>query len=354
MRAFRMQGPRLQRLTAFGSCALLFALVLMLVSPKAAVAGWLSGFVLVGSIPMGGLVLTMMIRLIPGAWAADLAPDAEATLLSLPLAFLAALPLLWGLHALYPWAQAAPQKAFQAIYLTPLFFALRTVAFFLVTIALAYLLVSRRDWSVPLASGGLIAIVLIDTLIVTDWLMSLEPNFHSSGFGLYILSIQVTIALASLILFRLAQGRPPARTGILGALLLTAILVWAYLAFMQYFILWSGNLPDGVLWYQSRNEGIWTVTAYAIAILQLGPGFLLLFPPIRAGRWWVLMLAGSVLVSKCLEIAWLVFPAVAAPLGTGFLVMILTSAGLVLTGAAWIGMVSQSPVAPVYNKAVHR
>jgi hypothetical protein len=249
----------------------------------------------------------MMIRLIPGRWGAELRPLADGALMLLPLAAVSILPVLLAPSALYGWANTAPESAFRAAYLTPWFFSLRTLAFFAVTMLLAFLLLNRRRDLSALSAVGLIVLVLIDTMIATDWLMSLDAGFHSSGFGLYVLSIQVTIALAFLILARLRE--PGAQANVLGGLLLTALLLWAYFAFMQYVIIWSGNLPEGVLWYQRRAAGFWSLAEYAIGALHLAPAFLLLFGAMRRSPSWLAALALSTLIGKTMEAAWLVLPA---------------------------------------------
>lgn len=321
-----------------GVAACAAALLLALAEPKAALAGWLVGFVYWGALPIGALALVMMMRLIPGGWDAELAPSAEAAMLLMPLAALAALPILVGVHALYGWADAPSPSGFRAVYLTPGLFALRSMAGFAVFTLLAVLLLTRRAWSTPVASAGLIVFTLLTTMLAVDWLMSLDPEFHSSGFGLYVLSIQMTVALVTLIVFHLLSGDPATRLNILGGLLLTVVLLWAYFAFMQYFIIWSGNLPHGVMWYQRRGTGIWSAAEYTIAVLHLAPAFLLFFPDIRGDRRWLLRLSLAVLAGKALECLWLVLPAIDAPLWAALLAAVLSLAGLGLLsigGLSW-------------------
>ncbi|MDY0884424.1 hypothetical protein ACFPL7_00430 [Dongia soli] len=291
-----------------GICLCAAALLTMIFSKQDALAGWLVGLVFWSSLPIGALALVMMMRIIPGAWNDLLAVQGEVAVLLLPLAACAALPILAGLTALYPWSGADAASAFRAIYLTPLSFIGRTALFFLTSGAVAFLLLRMPRPAIFVAPVGLIALVLLDSLIAVDWVMSLDPAFHSSGFGLYILSIQMTMALACLIIARLMPGAEVERVGLLGALLLTALLLWAYFSFMQYFIIWSDNLSPNVAWYQRRGAGLWSLTEYAIGVLQLGPAFLLLFPITRQNRRWLVALSMIVLMGKALETAWLVLP----------------------------------------------
>jgi hypothetical protein len=300
------QGPVPSRLLLIGLGACALALLATLIGARAALAGWLAAFLFWSSFPIGTLPLLLMIYLIPGGWRDELEPAARAALLLLPLALLAALPILFGAGALFPWAGVA-REGFQHIYLTPWFLALRTLVFFASMGATVLLLVARPAWSTPVAAIGLIVFVLLHTVFAVDWLMSLNPDFHSSGFGLYVLSIQMTTALAGLILISLAAD-PHLKTGLLASLLLTALLLWAYVAFMQYIIIWSGDLPRGVAWYQQRGVRSWPSVEAAIGACGLGPAFLLLFPPVRASRAWVCVLASVTLLGKVLEFVWLVMP----------------------------------------------
>lgn len=304
----------------------LAALAFVLLDPRAALGGWLAAAVFCGAAPIGALALLMMMKLIPGPWRSELTPCAERLVLLLPLAAIAMLPVLLGVGRLYPWVDLS-LHGYRAAYLSIGGFALRSVLFLAGAIVLAFLLLTRPAAAVALSSGGLIAFVLFDTTMIVDWLMSLDPDFHSSGFGLYGLSIQFTVAIAALLLLRLWAGDAGERTGILGGLLLTILLLWPYFAFMQYFILWSDNLPQGVRWYRARGEGVWAALEYLIAALDLVPLFLLFFTPVRRGRRWLMALCVAVLLGKVLELAWLVLPTVANS-GMGAATMVLALAGI--------------------------
>lgn len=310
-----------------GAAACAVALLLAFADGKAALAGWLTGFAFWSGLPIGALGLLMMMRLIPGRWREELSHPAENMLVLLPLAILAALPILIGLATLYPWVDEA-NSGYRAIYLSPAVFVLRTILFFACLVALALLLIVRPGWSAPVSSAGLVVYVLFTTTIAVDWLMSLDPSFHSSGFGLYVLSDQMTIALAVMIVLRLSSGASSEQPGLLGGLFLCALLLWAYFAFMQYVIIWSNNLPPSVEWYHRRGEGFWSAAEYAIAVLHLGPTFLLFFSPIRNGVRWLVALSFVVLVGKAIEIAWLVMPAAPAHATVGAVAALASMLGL--------------------------
>jgi hypothetical protein len=301
-----------------GGVACALALVLVFLDARAALGGWLVAAVWIGSIPIGALGLLMMMRMIPGPWRDVLGAPTQRLTFLMPVAALAMVPVLAGVGRLYPWVDL-PLHGYRAVYLSVWTFELRTVVFFAAAIAVAVLL--PRAAGGALAAGGIIALTLYDTTVVIDWLMTLDPGFHSSGFGLYGMSIQYAIAVSALIVIRLTAG-PAEHINLLGALLITVLLTWSYLAFMQYLIVWSGNLPQGVAWFAKRGSAGWSVLEYVITISALGPLFLLFFLPVRTGRFWLVVLSFVVMLGKVGELAWLVLPTTAdASIGLASLVL---------------------------------
>lgn len=309
-------------LAGLGLCAL--ALLAALIDMQAALTGWLAAFVLVSSLPLGGLCLAMLLRIIPGPWRGELGGPAFATASLLPALPVLALPIIVSMPVIYPWFDSG-LAGFKAVYLTPVLFALRLIAVLIGAAALGYFLGATGSYR--LATGGLIAFVLADGVLAVDLVATLDPEFHSSGFGLYFLSLQTLTALAAMILLRLPDAVNP---GLLGTLLLTALLFWAYFSFMQYFISWSGNLVPSVKWYQARGAGIWAIAEYAVAALRLLPGLLLLFPPVQRSRSRLAALSVATLIGTAIETAWLVLPSVKTGLLVALLAYVLALAGMLL------------------------
>ncbi|MDG3439417.1 hypothetical protein [Nitrospirillum amazonense] len=303
------------------------------VEPAVALGGWLAAFAFWSGLPIATLILLAMMRLIPGVWRQGLAPGAEAALPLLALAALALLPLLIAPRVLYPWADEV-MAGFRGWYLSSWPFRLRGALFFALAGLLAWGLM-RRPPAVPMAILTLILLVPFQDLVATDWLMSLDPEFHSSGFGLYLLSIQMVTALAVLIPQRVMADKT-APVGVLAGVWLTALLLWAYLAFMHYFISWSTDLAPGVRWYQRRGEGAWAVVEYAVAVLGLLPLFLLFSPPIRRSRLALARMAPFVLLGKVLETAWLVLPDLPRDQGPAAVAGVLALLGMGLLN--WVGL----------------
>jgi len=322
-----MKGPHgFDRYAVSGVALAAMALLLAVFDAKAALRGWLAAVTFASALPFGALCLSMMLRVIPGPWRAELSASSDAATLLMPLLLFFALPILAGLPWIYSWP-SEHLDGFKGAYLTPTFFILRSLVILSGACLLSVGLIASRR--LALAIGGLIAFVILHGLLATDWLLSLDPEMHSSGFGLYVLAMQMLSALCLLIVIRLATVKVE-QPDLLGGLLLTALLLWIYLAFMQYFITWSDNLPAGVVWYQRRASGIWKGAEYLVTALHLLPTFLLVFPPVRSHPGWLAGLGLTVLVATLVECAWLTLPGAPGPLVLSIVAYLLSLGGFAL------------------------
>ncbi|HZZ70312.1 MAG TPA: hypothetical protein VFE18_19250 [Phenylobacterium sp.] len=291
-----------------GAVVLLAALMGCAVVGGAAWRAWLGAAFLAISLPVGALGLIMIMRLVPGAWAREASPILEAETLLAPVGALALLPVLIVLPSLYRWMHEAQTTAFRAAWLTPVGFVAVTLVWLIILFALAALLARRPDAPRAVSCIGLILFLVFGTFAATDWLQSLDPDLNSSGFGLYVVCLQILLALAAAIVFALARPEGLPRQGILGGLLLTLLLMWGYFAFMPFFITWSADVPAAAVWYLRRGRGVWGDVAWVVAATRFVPMFLLLFGAVRNDRRWLIWVAGAVLAGSAPEVAWLVLP----------------------------------------------
>jgi hypothetical protein len=223
------------------------------------------------------------------------------------------IPILIGMNELYPAAtEHASLPIFKASYLAPWFFVLRAVIYFVVWCLLATWL--RNAWNdsermTRAASVGLIVYALTVSLAGVDWMESLEPDFHSSIYGLLFLSFVLLNGVAFTLGAGIWLGRRIGPIRGYSALLLSTILLWAYLHAMQYIVIWSANIPDEVTWYLKRSANGWQYLLIGLALGQLiVPFFALLNERIRADRRWLLSLCGLTLAMRCCEAAILAVP----------------------------------------------
>jgi hypothetical protein len=292
-------------------------------------------------VPIGALGVLMMTYLVPGRWTAELHPVLSRGALLLPFCALLMLPVLVGMKLIYPWVNHAEvDKPLQSIYLAPWFFILRTLVYFAVLSTLAAWAV--RAYRQPAAmtraaSVGMIVYAVLVSFAGIDWLESIEPDFHSSIYGLLFLVIVLLTGLAFALAGTLSTARG-ASTSIYGPLLLAALLLWAYHHAMQYIIIWSGNLPSETIWYLERLRGGWGIALWMLFTLQfILPFMVLLSERARTSRKVIMTIAAGTLGLRFLETTVLVLPPLAVKTSLLWLdlpaAILLTSALLML---AWL------------------
>lgn len=297
---------------AAGLAALLAWGLALARAPAQAWAAWLAACVFCLGLSLGATGLLLILTLAGGSWDSALRPSLRAAAGALPLLAVLFLPLLPALPRLYPWLQAAALEHSevlrqQAGYLNEPLFLARTALCFAVWLWLARCL---RTASPSRAFGAAGALLMLPTVTVfaVDWIMSLQPAFASSSFGLV---VGVSQLLGAAALAALAAGHrlgPRAATDF-GGVLLMLVLGWTYLEFMSYLTVWTGDLPPEVAWYQPRTQGGWKWLALAMLLLQaLLPFFLLLSGRVRRSRCLPLLACG-ILLGNAAEAAWRVLPA---------------------------------------------
>jgi hypothetical protein len=290
--------------------------IALLLAPHATLAAWLAAAIAASAVPLGALMVLMMSYLVPGRWTNGMHVPLTAAALTLPAAGLLFVPVLIGLPWLYPWVAAPPPHAFQAAWLSPAFFVLRTIGYFVLWSVIAVWV--RRSWGSPplmvrAASAGLIVWALTVSLAGVDWIESLNPEFHSSIYGLLFLTLQVLAGLAyGIAMTVMARPRSRAVTGY-GALLLATLLLWAYMHAMQYIIIWAGNIPREVTWYLRRETGVWLFVLWGVVLLQfVVPFFAMLSGRVRNRPYPLLLIAGGTLVLRVVESMLFVLPSAEA------------------------------------------
>jgi hypothetical protein len=286
-------------------------------------------------ITLGSLAFAMLSLMVGGRWGIPARRLLEAGAKNLWLAAALFIPILFGLRFLYPWANPqylaeTPLPAFKGVYLSLPFVILRAVVYFVIWI---YLLRGVSGYSRKAAQAvnpglksryqrfcafGIIIYFLTMTFASIDWIMSLEPEFFSTIFGILVATGQglSAFALAIALTPRFARVEPLSKLmeadiyRDLGALLLTAVTFWAYLAFSQYLIIWSGNLPREISWYISRSSGSWLYVGIAVILLQFFLPFWVLIS-LRAKRSARVLatVAGVILAARLLDTYWEVMPA---------------------------------------------
>jgi hypothetical protein len=284
-------------------------------------------------ITLGCLALLMVQHLTGGNWALVIRRILEAGSRTLPLMAVAVLPLLAGMKALYTWSrpgQSDPVILAKHLYLNSDFFIARTIFYFACWFLLAHLLNkwSREEdaggnvslWTrmEGLSGGGLVLYGLTVTFASVDWVMSLEPRWYSTIYGLLFMVGQALAALAFsiMVLVWLSDREPlsevvrPSYFQDLGSFLLAFVMLWAYLEFSQFLIIWGGNLSEEIPWYIRRMQGTWGRVGLLLVLLNFAlPFFLLLFRNVKRRTGSLLLVAGLVLLMRLVDMYWMVLPA---------------------------------------------
>jgi hypothetical protein len=347
-----------------------------LIFPPVFFRAYLSAYIFWIGIPVGALALLMLHHLVGGRWGFMIQRVLEAAIQTLPLMALLFIPLLFGLADLYPWAQtevvaADPLLQQKAAYLNIPFFIARAVAYFAVWIVLGRLLVTwslQQDHTADgaltlrlqrLSGPGLVLYGLTVTFAAIDWMMSLEPKWYSTIFGMIFMVSFGLAALALAILATrflesqkpLAQVISPDRWHDLGNLLLALVMFWAYLQFSQFLLIWSENLAEEIPWYLHRIGGGWEWVALALILFLFAlPFILLLSRTTKRSARMLSQVAAAILFMHWLDILWIVAPSfyparfhlhwldIVAPVGIG---------GLWL--AAFIGYLKARSLLPLHD-----
>ena len=298
-------------------------------APQAILRGWLIAFSTIGGIVLGAIALLAIHGLTGGRWGDIARPALASAALAVPLLLVMWLPLLLADSVIYPWV-SNPGTTGAGVargYLNTGFFALRGLAF-LGGLSLFALIAQRRPLGAVAAALCLVLYALGMNLSAFDWLLSLDPRFNSSAFGVQMIVTQLIGALAFVILVTDAPSGDKAWADF-GALLLATLLGLLYLVFMTFLIYWYGDLPDQASWYLARSRHGWL--ALEIAGLLIGnilPAIALLFARIRRTPAFLRLVAWAALGGVLVENIWLVAPATGGGTAAAGCAASLVAAGL--------------------------
>jgi hypothetical protein len=296
---------------------------------------YLIGWTFWTGLTVGSLALLMLQHLTSGGWGLVIRRVLEAATRTLPLMVLLFVPVILGAHSLYEWThqeevEKHPAIQFKARYLNVPFFTVRAAIYFAVWLALAFFL---NKWSLAqdrtadnrytknmrlLSGPGMVVLIFSVTFASIDWYMSLEPEWFSTIYGFIYVAAWSLSALAFVIavMARLGREEPmrrivaPLHFHDLGKLLLALVMLWAYFAFSQYLIIWSGNLPEEIGWYLVRTRGVWGAIIVTIAILHFAAPFLfLLSRGLKRDPGKLVLVAVLIMVMRMIDLIWMLGPA---------------------------------------------
>ena len=295
---------------------------------------YLVSFAFFLSISLGGLFFVLLQHCTRAGWSVVVRRVAEAVAANVWLMAVLAIPVVLGMDHLYHWTDTAaaahdPLLAGKLAFLNPTFFVIRLVVYFILWGLMASFLhrtsVAQDASGDPaltlrmerLSAPGMVLFALSLNFAAFDLLMSLDPHWFSTIFGVYYFAASVVAFLAVMpkILFGLQlQGILPNAVTVehyhdFGKLLFGFVVFWAYIAFSQYMLIWYGNIPEETAWFLKRQTGDWTVVSLLLIFGHFVLPFLLLVSRVIKRRPALLAATGAYVAVMCwIGIYWLVIP----------------------------------------------
>ena len=302
---------------------------------------YVMGFTFLWSVVLGSLFFVVLQHLTAAIWSVAIRRVAEMLAAPMWLLVPLVLPLLafaiWpDTFQVFPWADASLVEHDAVLiqkraYLNVPFFAIRAFVFIGLWVLFTRYFVGKslkQDRGEGGAGATLamrkvaapftIIFAATATLAGFDWLMSLNPHWFSTMFGVYIFSGMVVTSLAAIIIGTVLLRRAGMLGhGVvsadhlysLGALLFAFVCFWAYIAFSQYMLIWYANVPEESFYFVQRLKGGWFGGSVALALVRFVIPFLVLLP--RRAKMnertlvWVSVL---MLVGQLLDLYWIVMP----------------------------------------------
>jgi hypothetical protein len=328
-------APLQRKLLNAGGAGLAVSLIGLVLNPRQFFQSYLMAYSYALGITLGCLALGMIHQLSGGAWGVITRRLIGAASRVLPVLTVLFIPILLGSHSLYEWTHTEAVAADEILrqkqsYLNLPFFIARAALYFFVWNALVYFL---NKWSLEqdhspdpriarkmqaLSGGGLLAYGLTVTFASFDWLMSLDPHWYSTIYGVLVMGGQGLAALAFLIAMLVWLSRRPPLDAVvapvhfhdLGNLMLAFVMLWAYFSFSQYLIIYSGNLPEEITWYMHRLQTGWRFVGLILVLFHFAIPFLLLLARrVKRTPELLVRIAAGMLIVRLVDLFWLIAPA---------------------------------------------
>jgi hypothetical protein len=369
-----------QRSLVIGAVFSVIAVIGAFFQPQVFFRGYLVSYMDWLGITLGSMAILMLRHLTGGGWGMVIRRILGAAMRCLPLMAALFIPVIIGIPKLYIWAQpldtiADPKlhdhlKEITGAYLNRTDFVIRAIIYFVIWGVFIFLLSkwSREQNQPPvrdnsskfkvIAGPGLILYGFAISFAAVDWVMSLDPSWFSTIYGLLFLAGQVLAALCFAVVIERIMVRYKPMSELLrpnfvhdhGNLMLAFIMVWAYFSFSQLLIIWAGNLPEEITWYMRRLHGGWEYVGLWLAVFHFAVPFVfLLSRPFKRDVTKLVWLAVWLMCMRYIDLFWIIEP--------NFLkTFTVTWADLVLPfaiGGLWLSFfcrnLSSMPLLPAYD-----
>jgi len=245
------------------------------------------------SIGLGSLFLVAIEYLGGAVWSTPFRRVSEFLAAVLIVVPIIAIPVYLNLHSIFHWTHtdvvaADPILSGKSAYLNETFFAVRVVVFFALWLLFYFLITKNskkqdetKDQNLTTRNIKLSAVFMpIFALTITfasiDWIMSLNPHWFSTIFGVYYFTGSLLAALAAgtfiIVMLNekgyLIKGLKKDHYYSLGALLFAFTNFWAYIAFSQFMLIWYANLPEETVFFMDRLHGSWVYVSIGLIFIR--------------------------------------------------------------------------------------
>jgi hypothetical protein len=358
----------------------LISLVLAFFRPDEFFRGYLLAYMDWLGVTLGSMAILMIRHLTGGGWGMVIRRILGAAMRCLPLMAVLFVPILFGLPNLYVWARPLDSIADKHLrehlqgltksYLNVHGFILRAVIYLAIWNLLSFLLTkwsketddrSTRDNTArfkAVSGPGLILYAFTISFAAIDWVMSIDPSWISTIYGLLILIGELLSAMCFAVLVEriLVDYKPmsellkPDFVHDHGKWMLTFTMVWAYFSFSQWLIIWAGNLPEEITWYMRRLNGGWGFVGLFLVIFQFAvPFVLLLSRPFKRDIRRLAWLAIWILFMRYFDLFWIIEPNFSKTLSLPVADIVVSIA----IGSLWIAYFCRNlnslPLLPAYD-----
>jgi hypothetical protein len=330
----------LRRYQAFALAIGVLGVVLLIVgnlvghNPGQVYRSFMIGYIFWVGVSVGSLGLLCLQYITGGFWGVASRRILEASSRGLlPMAILFPV-IVFGLKNIYLWAQPGiigVDKIIEkkAAYLNPEGFWMRGIAYFAIWGLIAYLFSkwSRKQdeqgnhglslWMSRFGGPALIFLILAVSFAAIDWVLSMDPHWSSTIFGLiFVASWGLTALAFTIAVMAWLSGRAPMKEFYgaphfhdLGKLMLALTMLWAYFSFSQFILVWSANLPEETGWYITRMSNGWGFVGAIVVILHFALPFLVLLNRgIKKKPNTLVLVAVWLLVMRVVDLFWLIAP----------------------------------------------
>jgi len=324
-------------LIALSIGALAFWGTLYAQNPSRAMYGYLFGFIVTLSLGLGALVFVLIQHVTRAGWSVALRRIPEDLIALLPLFILLFIPIALSTHEIFPWTHADhidDMLRRKLPYLNEQFFLMRSFGYLLVwavmgvwfyRVSLAQDSGGRFELTrimQAVSAPGVIIFGLSLTFASFDWIMSLQPHWYSTIFGVCFFAGCLLFALAFTTLIAMCLQNAGLLRGIitpehyhdLGKLMFGFTIFWAYVNFSQFMLYWYANIPEEIEFYVHRMHNGWQIISWAIPITNFFVPFLLLMSrSLKRIKLALALNALYIIAVHILNLYWLIIPAYSDP-----------------------------------------